>query len=186
MRVFAAIELQAQLKEKLLLYQEQLRQNWQKQLRFVKPELLHLTLRFFGEISQEQLAKISAQLKLLCAATENFDLSLGDPGYFAKNRKVQTLWVGLSSIPKALEQCWMQLDKLPGQVQNQSRFQPHITVARCKQLLSPLELEKKLPRGQFEGMTQTANKLNLIESELTRSGPIYRTIESFSLQEKSA
>jgi 2'-5' RNA ligase len=171
-RLFVAIELPEDLRERLALMQAGL-----PGARWVDPDNLHVTLRFIGEVPENRMAEIDELLAEIAA--KPFDLSLAGVGSFARGREPTSLWVGLdrseplaalqSRIHKALTR--------EGFPSDEKRYTPHVTLARLHHAperdLALFIAEHNL----FRAEPFRAEQFTLFSSQLTSAGSIY-TVEA--------
>jgi len=95
-RLFFAIELPADIRQKVLALQEVLRQGTPDgYLRYTMPELLHVTLAFLGEVPEENLEEIKAIAGHLCANSPDSRLRFQGIGSFGSSRLPQVIWLGV-------------------------------------------------------------------------------------------
>jgi len=147
-------------------------------LKLVKPENIHVTLRFLGEIQQEMIKKISDEMDGI--SFEPFNMELQGVGVFPNIRRINVIWVGIRKGLKQVEEIYDQLEgcltKL-GFKSDGKKFSPHITISRVrtgrnKEDLGHLLKElQDLDFGSFKIST-----LKLMKSVLTPKGPIYSTL----------
>lgn len=177
-RAFIAIDLPAALQEALSLVQEPL-QKAPGRLAIVDPSLLHVTLKFLGEVSPVQVARVSEQLK-----------SLEFPAYSALIRGIsannpnrpRVIWAVVEDggktatlagmIDSALESIGVPRETRP--------FRPHITIARVKEF-HPGIPGALLPLSRWNYGEIDVCRIVLKKSTLTPRGPIYETLTEVPL-----
>ena len=146
-----------------------------KGLKIVKPENLHITLKFLGCIPEDSAGEIAGKLEKL-KNTGKFAVSLKGLGHF--NGKA--IWLGIKNGRTELETLSKEVNAL---LETETeRFSPHITLARNK-LLSRDEFELAidlLSKLKFE-VRFIAESVEVMESELTPEGPIYSVVEKIAL-----
>jgi len=177
MRLFIALPLPDDLRERLATLQRGL-----KAARWVKPENLHLTLRFLGELDGRQAGDVDAALSAL--GGEAFSLSLAGLDCFGERRNLRALWVGVADpeptrrlqakVERAVQQAGIEADR--------RKFKPHVTLARFKRALCP-DLSGYLQSNNlFRSEPVAVTEFVLFSSFLTREGPIYRPEASYPLR----
>jgi len=143
--------------------------------KFTAPGNIHLTLKFLGEITDEQIDWVDQALSQI--TLEPFNVKLGEAGVFSK-RHIRIIWMhllGANEIQKKIDQALSQHFK------PEERFMSHITMARVKYL--KVDKEKVL---QFLEQISSSNQPELIDtftlkkSTLTPSGPIYETLKKYN------
>jgi len=171
MRLFVAIDLPENVKEKLRKLQNELKELGN--FSFVKD--FHLTLKFLGEVSEDKIEEIKEKLQNI--KVNSFDLILNDLGVFPDEGYIRVIWVGCSN--KEVFELHEKIDdSLKDLFGKDNRFSGHITLARVKFVKDRENLKKKL-NIKFSSSFKVDN-FKLIKSELTRNGAVYSILEEFS------
>lgn len=161
MRVFFAIEFEQRVKEYLQEIQQQAKKHCQGG-NFTRVDNFHLTLRFMGEQSKEQIANLIRVLEDTSKVNKPFSLSLQNIGRFERGNKC-ILWAGISRST-ALSQLYSSLSQKVCSIgyQNEDRpYSPHITLARETRIEDFQRMAENLNQKpvQFE-----VNSVSLMES----------------------
>jgi 2'-5' RNA ligase len=176
MRCFFAIDLPGELRREIVKIQKQIPQDMG--IKFVEPENLHLTLKFFGEISDKKVNKIKEILgdfkfkKIKC--------HLGDIGFFPSSSYIRVVWVSLEPGNKIKE-----LEKkINENLQNKDerkdeRFESHITLARVKFVKDKKKFVEQIKNLKVKPIEIDIDSFLLKKSQLTEKGPIYEIIKEF-------
>lgn len=139
------------------------------ELQWVAPERWHLTLAFYGEVAERQLARARRRLDRATRGHAPIDLALGDAGHFG----CRVLWVGLGGQRDRL--C-----ALAGRVAvDGQRYRPHLTVARVRRGADPRAAEAML--AAYDGPGWTAREVLLVRSHLGPK-PWHETLASWPLR----
>ncbi|MEK7294601.1 MAG: RNA 2',3'-cyclic phosphodiesterase [Nitrospirota bacterium] len=194
-RTFVAIELDTPLRKALAQVQADLRNRLQTamgpdvRIQWVKPESVHLTLKFLGDIPEERVSEIVTALARVAGAHIRSTVDVGGLGAFPDARAPRVLWVGLSGqvegvkrLAAAVERALAELGFAP----EPKPFNPHLTLARIKErsrdvgraLAAGRMLERAAPLG-----TVMVNAIALMQSELKPSGAVYTKLCEVSLKE---
>ena len=187
MRTFIALELSSQLRESLGALIRDLKGPRGIKGRWVPPENIHLTLRFLGEIREDQVEAIGDLLEAVARDTMPFSMSLEGLGAFPSSFRPRVLWVGVKKGLEVLEKIYNQLEeglfKL-GFPPNDKAFKPHLTLARFKN--PDLEVRRRVhaacrdmvdrPWGEME-----VKAIVLYESILSPQGAKYRKVKEVPL-----
>lgn len=188
-RSFIAINLPEQVKEALLKLQKQLQSGNFSSVKWVNPSGIHLTLKFLGDVSTDKIEAITKAMAEAAKGVPPFQLNIANLGVFPNLRRVQVVWVGINGELDKLKQLQQQLELnlIDLGFEPESRpFTPHLTLARVGNRTSPDEqqrLGQLIARTEFKiDQTIKVDSLNLIRSQLTRSGAIYSLIKSVKLQ----
>ncbi len=183
-RVFAALALppanQAQLGEVLAGLQAAVPAGT---VRWVRPENVHLTLKFYGDVAAEAVPPLQAALAEAASLTRPFQLSLSGLGVFPNPRRPQVIWAGVGGELEALRVLQHGLETLTaglGYPPEGREFKPHLTLGRVSGALQPadhLALMEQLSarRADTFGAFQ-AERLGLVRSDLRPTGPVYNVL----------
>ena len=195
MRVFVAIDLEEQVREKIARFLEGVR-KFSPDARWVRPESLHVTLKFIGEQTEEQVAAITGRLRGL--AGESMEIRLQSYGFFPTAKAPRVFWIGIQAGP-ALAALAGNIDatltelKIP---REDRPFSPHLTLARGGTGSgSPKWRKEDGPNSMFAALqkrlavmsdldfgTMTAREFFLFRSQLLPGGSKYTRLQSFSLR----
>ena len=147
-------------------------------IKWVKPEQMHLTLLFLGQIETETQIQIETIIQDLAGKTLPFCVTISDIGVFPETQAPKVLWAGVSE-EETLMRCQMQLSKtlsMMGLPPDVRPFRPHLTLARIKTRIKKkalnlwMEEEARVPDGHCIMET-----LMLIESRPAPDGPKHIT-----------
>lgn len=184
MRTFIAIELDKDLKKILFNYIQDL-ESARAKIRWVKPEGMHLTLKFLGEINHSQADQVVNELEKITSHYAPFPLDLIGTGTFPPNsRHPKVIWIGLRKDPSLLALATEIEDKMAhlGFSREKREFTPHLTLGRVKSqaginaLLSRLEQKKNYHFGQMK-----VKKITFFRSTLKPTGAEYTPLKEFNL-----
>ncbi|MDD1710809.1 MAG: RNA 2',3'-cyclic phosphodiesterase [Methanoregulaceae archaeon] len=172
-RLFVAIDLPTDIRERLKVPQEHLKKSTAR-LNPVDPALIHITLKFIGEVPQDAIGKIIGVLSGVSFSP--FDLRV--TGIGSNNpRQPRVIWCtiedggGSAALHAKVEDVLSTV----GIARDDRPFRPHATIARVKQGDPTLPgWIRAIPPGDFG--TCTVNRFRLKKSTLTPGGPIYETI----------
>ncbi len=175
MRAFIAIDLPEKIKSRIAELEDDFK-KCDLAFRWVRPENLHLTLKFLGDINQEQVSKIKEAITKISGKFTSFQASLNDFGFFPNERNPRIFFISidkeelLKSIARELEEG---LEPLGFDKEN--RFKSHITLARIKDLKNIDDLKPKIENIRLDEKF-LIHAIILYESTLTGEGPIYGKI----------
>ncbi|MFQ6109005.1 MAG: RNA 2',3'-cyclic phosphodiesterase [Candidatus Aminicenantales bacterium] len=185
MRTFIAIDFDERIKDRLSSFLRELERVSQN-IRWVKPEGMHLTLKFLGEVEEEKISGIESALDRIASAFSPFTLQLRGAGTFPHGRKSpRVIWVGihenpiLKSLQAKIEAGFEEL----GFPKEKREFHPHLTLGRVKAhslvggIFPLLEKNKESDFGKMD-----VRKITLFKSLLRPSGAEYRIISEFNLK----
>lgn len=184
MRVFVAIEIDELIRKRLSDVIEELRPLHER-VRGIRPENLHITLKFLGEIKEERIEKIKKVLKEIADSTGQFNLMIKGVGQFPENKRPRVIWAGIEDCRELIslqERIEKALSKL-GFKKEEREFQGHITLARVKESEGIERLREAISRlGKRDFGDMEVKEFVLMKSELGPEGARYKRLEVFSLK----
>lgn len=187
MRLFVALDIPDGIRARMLDYMERAR-GLAPDARWARPEGLHVTLKFIGEVSDTRVREVQAGLATIRAAA--FAVAFEGVGFFPSARAPRVFWIGVKA-GTALPQLAAAIDDAVqrlGIAREERPYSPHLTLARAgarpgaQHHLPPLAaLSESSPPPQFG--TMTAREFFLYWSQPQRGGSKYTKLERFSLGE---
>jgi RNA 2',3'-cyclic 3'-phosphodiesterase len=184
MRLFAAIELDDAARQAILVEQNRLKHAFEdsgrSSLRWVKPEHIHLTLVFLGEVRPEDGDKV-IQVMSEAIQHDRFAIAFGGLGIFPPRGLPRVLWLGLQHGIREIVAVQQQVVERLGRVdvvgQERDRtFRPHLTLARWR-TSTGADRRTVLGLNKPEGIAQLAvTHVALVQSRLSSAGPSYTTV----------
>lgn len=186
-RSFIAIELPSGLKQELTRLESQLKATNQPWVKWVKPDSIHLTLKFLGNIAIDSTTAITRAIEASARGIKPFRLTVRDLGVFPNLKRVQVAWVGISGEVDELTRLQKRLESklAPLGFTPESRpFTPHLTLARLRERASANERQgfgELITSTKFEGDDIEVKDISLMKSQLTRAGAIYSRISQVRL-----
>ncbi len=184
-RSFIAIELPGQVIEAIKKIQEDLC-KYRLNIRWVRPENIHLTLKFLGNISEEDVAPITGVLRIAADTTAPFHLRGQGIGIFPGISRPRVVWVGMSGDVEPLKQFQFNveegLEEL-GFPKEGRPFRAHLTLGRVKGKLDKRILLEAIEQcGNFQSDSFTADSTILFRSDLRRNGAVYTKLAEVPLR----
>lgn len=180
MRLFVAIDLTPELHAALTELVRALEPATDA-VRWVKPEGMHLTLKFLGETPQEKLEAISARLAAVHIA-EPVEMRFRRLGFFPNERQPRVFWVGIEATPNLAElaaQVETELAAL-GFPREKRAFVPHLTLGRFRAPDRRGRLQESIRDfAEREFGRLTATEFFLYQSQLLPRGAEYRQLARF-------
>lgn len=181
MRLFVAINFSETLRQDLWSAIETLRAS-ALPVRWVKPEAMHLTLKFLGEVAADRQDQLADALQHAAGTSRPVTVTVGELGAFPDARRPRVLWAGVSPEP-GLELLQHQVEQAfaPLGFPPEGRpFRPHLTLGRVERearAAACRDLEHLLSRVVFE-RAATISSVDLMCSTPTRGGSEYQTVSS--------
>lgn len=145
-RSFVAVELDAEVKNRLAEIQRQLRSATPSgAVRWVQPESIHVTLKFLGDVPQERVGTIVSALEQACAPMAPLTFAVAGAGCFPDARRPNVVWIGvedsdgrLLALQQAVERALNPLGYPP----EGRPFRPHLTLGRTNRNAPGSDLRK--------------------------------------------
>ena len=181
-RSFLAIDLAEDLKPEIADVQKEFKKTGAN-IKYVPPQNMHFTLKFFGNIDENMVEEISEAVEKVIRNYSAFDLSIGGCGSFPNQNTIKVLWIGIdrnSQIADLQKDLDSEFKKLG--FKKERNYISHLTIGRPRngknknQLKDTINSLKDLKIG-----TMRVSKISLKKSTLTPQGPIYEDIKVFNL-----
>ena len=197
MRIFIGIDLDPEVRARIARFVEGV-QGFAPEARWVRPESLHITLKFIGEQPPERVEAISERLRRVEGSA--FEIRSGGYGFFPTAKAPRVFWIGIEAGPQLAELA----EKIDiavadlGIPREDRPCSPHLTLARAGGRSgsgSPkwrkgdgpntafAALEKRLDAmGELDFGRMTAHEFILYQSQLSPGGSKYTKLQRFPLQ----
>ena len=177
-RIFIAINLPENIKEKLFGYRE----KWPElPARWTKRENLHITLFFLGNVFGEELPEICEAVQKTTAKNSSFYVKINKIGYGPLGQTPKMIWaIGKNS--KELTDLRQDLNGQLGGLENK-RFACHITLARIRFWeFKKIEIEDRPQIEESLDLDFRVKSIDIMESILKRGGSDYKILQSYKLK----
>lgn len=176
-RSFLAVDPPREIIDAIGMIQDRLKKNIQGDIRWVRPQGIHLTLKFFGAISESDVANISLVVENTTSNIAPFTLGIKRVGAFPDVKRPRVLWLGMDGDVDTLIRLQKEVDaelQKYGFEKEDRTFRPHLTLARIKDPRGLIGLAKIMEkRENYEAGSFSAAGLNLFKSDLTPKGAVY-------------
>jgi 2'-5' RNA ligase len=153
-------------------------------VRWVRPEGVHVTLKFFGEVPQERTDPIAESLDYAVEGIGPLPLSLSGFGAFPAEDRARTLWAGIDA-PPGLELLQDRIERRADELGFTSEggiFRPHVTLGRVRE-------GERVPRAEMERWSATtlsasfvADRVTLFQSTMGTGGSSYTILHEATLR----
>jgi 2'-5' RNA ligase len=133
LRLFVACELPPEARDALARVQADLREKGAGRLRWVRPEGIHLTLKFLGAVAPDMAQRVTDALAAAVVEPFTLDLRFDRLGSFGGRMRLRVVWVGLAGDVEELVTLAETVEKALaplGFPRENRRFAPHLTLAR--------------------------------------------------------
>lgn len=188
LRLFVAIELPGEVLTALNTLQHELQRDAAlARLRWVRPEGIHLTLKFLGAVPAELKPDIEAAVSRAVVDVAPIELRLGKLGTFGTKRTPRVLWVDVAGDVERLSKLQAQVEHEMAQLRfatENRRFSPHLTLVRvpperASEAAGPLA--HVIENREAPGAAFVAKELALMKSDLRPTGAVYTQLFAAAL-----
>jgi len=183
-RCFLAVPVGDEVREVLARWLRGLRGRLPN-ARWVDPQRYHLTIKFYGNLTEGAVDRLAGMLAAGLAGFGGFAVEVAGFGAFPSLARPRVLWAGvgegaaeLQRLAGVVEAVSVGLD-IPA---DRRDFHPHLTLARFRVPAEGRDLPAELLAGRERSWGRfTVDRVHLMESRLTPNGAHYRTLHTFSL-----
>jgi RNA 2',3'-cyclic 3'-phosphodiesterase len=179
-RSFVAVEISNEARQQLADLLRRLQCEPGAPVRWVRPEAMHLTLAFLGEVDADLLASAGTRLVEVVRQHPAFTARLKGLGAFPSQARARVVWAGMeqgkdpvcalrADVVKTLRSVGYEPEKRP--------FSPHLTLGRLR---VPGDVGRVVAT-QFESGAFAVERVVLFRSVLQPSGPVYSALAQFPL-----
>jgi RNA 2',3'-cyclic 3'-phosphodiesterase len=185
-RVFCAIDLPTDVKEKLATRIEQLKKLTGVKAGWTRPENIHLTIKFLGNIPVLDVKQLSQAASSAVKSLAPFKLTAERCGVFPTHGPPRVLWIGITDSSEQLAHLSERLDEecaAVGLPKEARPFHPHLTLARIRSTANARALAVAHREIHFPRMEFAVNELLVIRSELGTDGSKYTTVSRHVLHQ---
>jgi 2'-5' RNA ligase len=148
-------------------------------VRWTRPDQMHLTLKFLGDVSVGQLPAVCDAVRKAAAAHGPFEFTVTGVGCFPKGGPVRVLWVGVDDANGALAGMQTAVESAVeplGFPREQRGFSAHLTLGRVKDASASAAIRRSLQRAAFGPAVQSVDEIVLFESQLSPAGSRYMPV----------
>ncbi len=189
MRLFIAIDIDERNRVALGNLQQQLQNGVdikKSGVKWVRPENIHLTLKFLGEVKDEKVAEICNIVKDVVSRHKSFELDIESVGHFG-GRSARILWVGAGKGRENLLQLQKDLEQQlasAGWPAEKRAYSGHLTLCRVRNPKAGFKLVQIVEQYKdFKVGIMPADSVLVYQSELTPAGPIYTVLGEYKMCE---
>jgi 2'-5' RNA ligase len=179
-RVFCAVELPEDVRAQLQDHITGLRKEVpDAAASWSRVENIHLTLKFFGNVTLDRIPTISAAATLTTEQFSMFQIGIGNTGVFPRASRAQVLWIGVSDPTgklTALQKTFDDECAAAGFPKEDRAYKPHLTIARLRKLEAARQLAGTHLQMTFEPIEIPVHELTVFRSELSSKGSRYTAI----------
>ena len=188
MRIFIAIDIDKEIKSALGNLQQQLQSKVdvrKSDVKWVRPDNIHLTLKFLGEVEDKRIAEVCNIVKNVASQHLSFELEMKTVGCFG-GKSPKVLWVGLGEGKGDLCRLQKEIEKqllLAGWDEEKRGFSGHLTLCRIRNPRAAAKLAQvSEDYKDFKLGILPADSIKVYQSQLMPTGPIYTVLGDYKLQ----
>ena len=178
-RAFIACEFPKTIKSAIGNVQENLK-SYRLKVRWVRPENIHLTLKFLGNIESAIVRRIAGAISESVKGYDPISISAKGIGVFPSLKRPRVLWAGLAGETDALRQLHRNLEDnmdRTGFPKENRHFKGHLTLGRFRGRADPKQLIDAIKALEgFQSEPFVIDHLVLFQSELFPAGPLYSEV----------
>jgi RNA 2',3'-cyclic 3'-phosphodiesterase len=195
MRLFIALDIDDAIRERIARFLEGVR-GFAPDARWVRPESLHVTLKFIGEKPEPAVEQVKLELETV--SSRAFEIQFRGYGFFPSPKSARVFWVGIASGPQLPSLAAIIDERMAavGIPKEEHAFSPHLTLARgAGGSGSPRRNKRDAPNRSFQHLqeklaalpapefgTMMAREFFLYQSQLSPKGSKYTKLAKFALQ----
>lgn len=184
-RAFIAIDIPGEIQECLTIVSNQLKEKiGEVPVRWVDPENIHLTLKFLGDVSMNNIEVLKESIRAEAYGCKPLVFSVGGVGAFPKVRNPRVIWVGVEAPTEMIDLqrgIDVQMSRI-GYASDRRPFSPHLTLGRVSRNAKAAEIRQisevlSSSKIGFLGVGRV-NAVHLYRSDLKPEGAVYTKLYS--------
>ena len=183
-RAFLAIEPAEDILQAVSRLQEKIKLEVSGRMSWTKPQGQHLTLKFFGDVSADDIKNICSAVEKRLATASSLILKIEKLGVFPDIKRPRVLWLGMNGDVEKLAVLQSNLEKDFEKIdfpREDRPFKAHLTLARIKDPRDINGMSEALKKHSgFKAGEFTCKELILFQSNLTPQGAIYTKLAGFA------
>jgi len=187
MRVFIAIDIDENIKAGMIDLQKQLAEKAdlrKSDVKWVNTRAMHLTLKFLGEIRDQQVHEVCTIVENVANEHKAFDLDIESVGSFG-GKSARVLWIGCGKGAEQLRNLQSNIEEnlaKKGWPEEKRKFTGHLTLCRIRNRKAGIQLAQLADKLKDAKLgTTPADAVIVYQSQLTPTGPIYTQLGNYKL-----
>jgi 2'-5' RNA ligase len=187
-RLFVACEVPDDVRETIGETIETLRKKSGQAVRWIRPDGVHVTLKFLGEVPTKKLPAVKLAIQEAVVGHAPFELEFSNIGTFGGREGLRLMWVGIAGDVLRLEALVRAVNAalaVVGFEPERRPFRPHLTLGRVKDEIAPrhrAEIEVAVGKSTVPPVSWRTAQVSLMRSRLTTAGATYEVIATFPLR----
>lgn len=176
-RTFIAVDLPDSARHAIRIYQEPLKQA-NADVKWVRPESMHLTLKFLGDVPVDQQDAILQAMGETVRSCNPFSTVLAGAGAFPDLNHPRVFWIGIGHGAQELTELSIRLNEalIPlGFEADKRPYKAHLTLGRVRSMRSIRSVTEQLSES-FESESFLVNEVMFFKSDLNPAGAVYTVL----------
>ncbi len=183
-RTFICFEIPVSVKEQIVKLQNELK-SFGRGVRWINPDGIHLTLKFLGDVPEENIDNIAEAVKSAVKGITPVTIKIANAGSFPNFKRPRVLWIGVEEttgqLGKIHDLIEHELEKLGYDKENR-KFSPHLTLGRVKSSEGIEKISNELANTEINFGEFTAAEIIIMKSDLKQSGAVYTSLFKLKLK----
>jgi 2'-5' RNA ligase len=183
-RAFVSVPLPDDIRNRLAKFQQTVRSAG-GDVKWVRPESLHITLKFLGDVAEARIQDVCEAVRLSAAGIPPFTISVEGTGAFPNENRPRVLWVGISEGKTPLIALAGRLEAEMAKIgfeKEERAYSAHLTIARVRSLAGIEGVVERMRTAGFAGGRFEAGEVKVMKSDLEKSGAVYTALGTIKLQ----
>jgi 2'-5' RNA ligase len=186
MRLFVAMDVPEEIKGVISETLGDLRKNMEG-VRWVKPENIHITVKFIGDYEEDKLDRLEVEIKKAAVRSPRFTALLAGCGAFPSPGKARVIWVGMREGEEEAAIVARKVDSRLGKIgikREKRPFRGHLTLGRLKRPRDCSDVIGSMEKGlaKLANMPFDVQEIVLYRSILDSQGPTYIPLCNIGLE----
>lgn len=153
-------------------------------VKWTPPELVHLTVKFLGDVPDGDVAGVGEAVSRATKASAPFELGVESVGCFPPSGSVRIVWIGAGDssgrLKSLVERVEAEMEELSFPRENRP-FAAHLTIGRAKEDRSGGAVRAAVAAAKLKPFVQSVTSVTLMSSVLSPKGPTYTPVHRATL-----
>ncbi|OAI40838.1 hypothetical protein AYO38_04985 [bacterium SCGC AG-212-C10] len=187
-RLFIACEVPEDVKNAVGGLIDDLRGRSGQAVRWIRPEGVHVTIKFLGEVPSKKLPAIKIAMQEAVVRHSPFNLEFSNIGTFGGREGLRIMWIGIAGDVLRLEALVRDVNlalSVVGFEPERRPFRPHLTLGRVRDEIGTrqrAEIEVAVGKTTVPTSAWRTSQVSLMRSRITRTGAVYDVVATFPLR----
>ena len=183
-RTFIAITIPDQIRKMISDLQIVLK-TYDVNVKWVRTESIHITLKFLGDVQKEKINDISQAVENAASGIKPFEISVDKTGVFPGKQRPRVLWVGVEKGSEKLAELAGRIDvnlQTLGFEKEQRRYSGHLTIGRVRSPHGIQHMIDKMMTSPINEEVIPIKDIIVMKSDLQKTGAVYTPLHTIKLQ----